>query len=168
MKNTMPHDKKVEVIEISTGMFKAYLHANHVPFTVESEGGPRTEYQLRYRDHRSHELRVRGGRNSVFHRAPRRAHGGILAREAVGRAKSEAEIAQAKLDASDYAVIKAAEAFLASQGIEIPGRKRAEDLRQIIRDYRAMCNENRPVQALLRLLQVSALGTIPWQIWHAG
>jgi len=30
------------------------------------------------------------------------------------------------------------EAFLASQGIEIPGREGAEDLRQTIRDYRAM------------------------------
>jgi hypothetical protein len=138
MKNTMPHDKKVEVIEISTGMFKAYLHANHVPFTVESEGGPRTEYQCDTVITAPMSFASEEAATAFFTEHHDELMEAILAREAVGRAKSEAEIAQAKLDASDYAVIKAAEAFLASQGIEIPGRKRAEDLRQIIRDYRAM------------------------------
>jgi hypothetical protein len=138
MKNTMPHDKKVEVIEISTGMFKAYLHANHVPFTVESGGGPRTEYQCDTVLTAPMSFASEEAATAFFTEHHDELMEAILAREAVGRAKSEAEIAQAKLDASDYAVIKAAEAFLASQGIEIPGRKRAEDLRQIIRDYRAM------------------------------
>jgi hypothetical protein len=61
-----------------------------------------------------------------------------MAREAVGRAKNEAEIAQAKLYASDYSVIRAMETFLLMQGVTIPGREESEDWRQIIRDYRAM------------------------------
>lgn len=138
MKNTMPHDKKVEVIEISTGMFKAYLHANHVPFTVESEEGPRTEYQCDTVLTAPMSFASEESALAFFTEHHDELMEAILAREAVGRAKSEAEIAQAKLDASDYAVIKAAEAFLASQGIEIPGREGSEDLRQIIRDYRAM------------------------------
>lgn len=138
MKNTMPHDKQVEVIEISTGMFKAYLHANHVPFEVETEEGPRTEYRCDTVLTAPMSFASEESALAFFTEHHDELMEAILAREAVGRAKSEAEIAQAKLDASDYAVIKAVEAFLASQGIEIPGREGAEDLRQIIRDYRAM------------------------------
>jgi len=138
MTNVMPHDKKVEVIEISTGMFKAYLHANHVPFTVESEEGQRTEYQCDTVLTAPMSFASEEAATAFFTEHHTELVEAIKAREAVGRAKSNAEIAQAKLDASDYAVIKAVEAFLASQGIEIPGREGAEDLRQIIRDYRAM------------------------------
>ena len=138
MTNVMPHDKKVEVIEISTGMFKAYLHANHVPFTIESEEGQRTEYQCDTVLTAPMSFASEEAATEFFTEHHTELVEAIKAREAVGRAKSNAEIAQAKLDASDYEVIKAMEAFLASQGIEIPGREGAEDLRQIIRDYRAM------------------------------
>lgn len=134
----MPHDKKVEVIEISTGMFKAYLHANHVPFTIESEGVQRTEYQCDTVLTAPMSFASEAAATGFFTEHHDELVDAIRAREAVGRAKSNAEIAQAKLDASDYAVTKAMEAFLASQGIEIPGREGAEDLRQTIRDYRAM------------------------------
>lgn len=138
MTNVMPHDKKVEVIEISTGMFKAYLHANHVPFTVESEEGQRTEYQCDTVLTAPMSFASEESATEFFTEHHTELVEAIKALEAVGRAKSNAEIAQAKLDASDYEVIKAMEAFLASQGIEIPGREGAEDLRQTIRDYRAM------------------------------
>jgi len=134
----MPHDKQVEVIEISTGMFKAYLHANHVPFTIESEEGQRTEYQCDTVLTAPMSFASEEAATAFFTEHHTELAEAIKAREAVGRAKSNAEIAHAKLDASDYAVIKAMEAFLASQGIEIPGREGAEDLRQTIRDYRAM------------------------------
>lgn len=134
----MPHDKKVEVVEISAGMFKAYLHANHVPFTVDSEEGQRTEYQCDTVLTAPMSFASEAAATEFFTEHHSELVEAIKAREAVGRAKSDAEIAQAKLDASDYSAIKAMEAFLASQGIEIPGREEAEDLRQIIRDYRAM------------------------------
>lgn len=138
MTNVMPHDKKVEVVEISTGMFKAYLHANHVPFTIESEGVQRTEYQCDTVLTSPMSFASEEAAIEFFTEHHTELVEAIKAREAVCRAKSDAEIAQAKLDASDYSAIKAMEAFLASQGIEIPGREEAEDLRQIIRDYRAM------------------------------
>ena len=138
MTNVMPHDKQVEVIEISTGMFKAYLHANHVPFTVDSEEGQRTEYQCDTVLTAPMSFASEAAATEFFTEHHSELVEAIKAREAVCRAKSDAEIAQAKLDASDYSAIKAMEAFLASQGIEIPGREEAEDLRQIIRDYRAM------------------------------
>lgn len=138
MKNTMPHDKQVEVIEISTGMFKAYLHANHVPFEVETEEGTRTEYQCDTVLTAPMSFASEEAATAFFTEHHTELVEAIKAREAVGRAKSNAEIAQAKLDASDYAVIKAVEAFLRSQGVEIHGREDSEDLRQIIRDYRAM------------------------------
>lgn len=138
MTNVMPHDKKVEVIEISTGMFKAYLHANHVPFTIESEEGQRTEYQCDTVLTAPMSFASEAAATEFFTEHHTELVEAIKAREAVGRAKSDAEIAQAKLDASDYSATKAMEAFLASQGIEIPGREGAEDLRQTIRDYRAM------------------------------
>ena len=138
MTNVMPHDKKVEVVEISAGMFKAYLHANHVPFTVDSEEGQRTEYQCDTVLTAPMSFASEAAAIEFFTEHHSELVEAIKAREAVGRAKNDAEIAQAKLDASDYSAIKAMEAFLASQGIEIPGREEAEDLRQIIRDYRAM------------------------------
>ena len=138
MTNVMPHDKKVEVVEISAGMFKAYLHANHVPFTVDSEEGQRTEYQCDTVLTAPMSFASEAAATEFFTEHHSELVEAIKAREAVGRAKSDAEIAQAKLDASDYEVIKAMESFLASQGIEIPGREEAEDLRQTIRDYRAM------------------------------
>ena len=137
MTNVMPHDKKVEVIEISTGMFKAYLHANHVPFTVESEEGQRTEYQCDTVLTAPMSFASEESATEFFTEHHDELVEAILAREALAKLKADAEIAQAKLDAGDYKVIKAMEAFLASKGIEIPGREGAEDLRQIIRDYRA-------------------------------
>jgi hypothetical protein len=133
----MPHDKKVEVIEISTGMFKAYLHANHVPFTIESEGVQRTEYQCDTVLTAPMSFASKESATEFFTEHHDELVEAILAREALAKSKADAEIAQAKLDAGDYKVIKAMEAFLASKGIEIPGREGAEDLRQIIRDYRA-------------------------------
>jgi hypothetical protein len=137
MTNVMPHDKKVEVIEISTGMFKAYLHANHVPFTIESEGVQRTEYQCDTVLTAPMSFASKESATEFFTEHHDELVEAILAREALAKSKADAEIAQAKLDAGDYKVIKAMEAFLASKGIEIPGREGAEDLRQIIRDYRA-------------------------------
>ena len=138
MTNVMPHDKKVEVIEISAGMFKAYLHANHVPFTVDSEEGQRTEYQCDTVLTAPMSFASEEAATAFFTEHHTELVEAIKAREAVGRAKSDAEIAQAKLDASDYSVIKAMEAFLVQHGVEIAGRENAEDFRQIIRDYRAM------------------------------
>jgi len=137
MTNVMPHDKKVEVIEISTGMFEAYLHANHVPFTVESDGVQRTEYQCDTVLTAPMSFASEESATEFFTEHHDELVEAILAREALAKLKADAEIAQAKLDAGDYKVIKAMEAFLASKGIEIPGREGAEDLRQIIRDYRA-------------------------------
>jgi hypothetical protein len=138
MKNTMPHDKQVEVIEISTGMFKAYLHANHIPFEVETEEGTRTEYRCDTVITSPISFASEGDAFAYFTDHHDELVEELVARELVGRAKSEAEVAQAKLDSTDYEVIKAMEVFLVSQGIAIPGREHAEDWRQIIRDYRSM------------------------------
>jgi hypothetical protein len=138
MKNTMPHDKKVEVIEISTGMFKAYLHANHVPFTVESEGGPRTEYQCDTVLTAPMSFASEEAATAFFTEHHDELMEAILAREAVGRAKSEAEIAQAYLDSTDYMVVKCAELGLSMEA-EYPDEfARREDSRRIIREYRRM------------------------------
>ena len=138
MKNTMPHDKKVEVIEISTGMFKAYLHANHVPFTVESEGGPRTEYQCDTVITAPMSFASEEAATAFFTEHNDELMEAILAREAVGRAKSEAEIAQAYLDSTDYMVVKCAELGLSMEA-EYPDEfARREDSRRIIREYRRM------------------------------
>jgi hypothetical protein len=138
MKNTMPHDKKVEVIEISTGMFKAYLHANHVPFTVESEGGPRTEYQCDTVLTAPMSFASEEAALAFFTEHHDELMEAILAREAVGRAKSEAEIAQAYLDSTDYMVVKCAELGLSMEA-EYPDEfARREDSRRIIREYRRM------------------------------
>jgi hypothetical protein len=138
MKNTMPHDKKVEVIEISTGMFKAYLHANHVPFTVESEEGPRTEYQCDTVLTAPMSFASEEAATAFFTEHHDELMEAILAREAVGRAKSEAEIAQAYLDSTDYMVVKCAELGLSMEA-EYPDEfARREDSRRIIREYRRM------------------------------
>ena len=135
MTNVMPHDKKVEVVEISAGMFKAYLHANHVPFTVDSEEGQRTEYQCDTVLTAPMSFASEAAATEFFTEHHSELVEAIKAREAVGRAKSDAEIAQAKLDSSDYAVIKAMEAFLVQHGVEIAGRENAEDFRQIGRAH---------------------------------
>ena len=138
MKNTMPHDKQVEVIEISTGMFKAYLHANHVPFEVETEEGTRTEYRCDTVLTAPMSFASEESALAFFTEHHDELMEAILAREAVGRAKSEAEIAQAYLYSTDYMVVKCAELGLSMEA-EYPDEfARREDSRRIIREYRRM------------------------------
>jgi hypothetical protein len=134
----MPHDKKVEVIEISTGMFKAYLHANHVPFTIESEGVQRTEYQCDTVLTAPMSFASEESATEFFTEHHTELVDAILAREAVGRAKSEAEIAQAYLDSTDYMVVKCAELGLSMLDRYPDEFERREDSRRIIREYRRM------------------------------
>jgi hypothetical protein len=134
----MPHDKKVEVIEISTGMFKAYLHANHVPFTIESEEGQRTEYQCDTVLTAPMSFASEESATEFFTEHHTELVDAILAREAVGRAKSEAEIAQAYLDSTDYMVVKCAELGLSMLDRYPDEFERREDSRRIIREYRRM------------------------------
>ena len=138
MKNTMPHDKKVEVIEISTGVFKAYLHANHVPFTIESEEGPRTEYQCDTVLTAPMSFASEEAATAFFTEHHTELVEAIKAREAVGRAKSDAEIAQAYLYSTDYMVVKCAELGLSMEAEYPDAFARREDSRRIIREYRRM------------------------------
>ena len=138
MTNVMPHDKKVEVIEISTGMFKAYLHANHVPFTIESEEGPRTEYQCDIVLTAPMSFASEDAATAFFTEHHTELVEVIKAREAVGRAKSEAEIAQAYLYSTDYMVVKCAELGLSMEAEYPDAFARREDSRRIIREYRRM------------------------------
>lgn len=134
----MPHDKKVEVIEISTGMFKAYLHANHVPFTVESEEGQRTEYQCDTVLTAPMSFASEESATEFFTEHHDELVDAILAREALAKLKADAEIAQAYLDSTDYMVIKCAELGLSMEDEYPDEYVKREDSRRIIREYRAM------------------------------
>lgn len=138
MTNVMPHDKKVEVIEISTGMFKAYLHANHVPFTVESEEGQRTEYQCDTVLTAPMSFASEESATEFFTEHHDELVDAILAREALAKLKADAEIAQAYLDSTDYMVIKCAELGLSMEDEYPDEYVKREDSRRIIREYRAM------------------------------
>ena len=138
MTNVMPHDKKVEVIEISTGMFKAYLHANHVPFTVESEEGQRTEYQCDTVLTAPMSFASEESATEFFTEHHDELVEAILAREALAKLKADAEIAQAYLDSTDYMVIKCAELGLSMEDEYPDEYVKREDSRRIIREYRSM------------------------------
>ena len=138
MTNVMPHDKKVEVIEISTGMFKAYLHANHVPFTVESEEGQRTEYQCDTVLTAPMSFASKESATEFFTEHHDELVEAILAREALAKLKADAEIAQAYLDSTDYMVIKCAELGLSMEDEYPDEYVKREDSRRIIREYRSM------------------------------
>jgi|GEM_PF-6635636 len=139
MTNVMPHDKKVEVIEISAGMFKAYLHANHVPFTVDSEEGQRTEYQCDTVLTAPMSFASEESATEFFTEHHTELVDAILAREAVGRAKSEAEIAQAYLNSTDWVIAQLGEYQML--GKHLPDRseilKKREEARQAIREVQA-------------------------------
>jgi hypothetical protein len=134
----MPHDKKVEVIEISTGMFKAYLHANHVPFTVESEEGQRTEYQCDTVLTAPMSFASEEAATEFFTEHHTELVEAIKAREALAKLKADAEIAQAYLDSTDYMVIKCAELGLSMEDEYPDEYVKREDSRRIIREYRSM------------------------------
>ncbi len=134
----MPHDKQVEVIEISTGMFKAYLHANHVPFTVESEEGQRTEYQCDTVLTAPMSFASEESAAEFFTEHHTELVEAILAREALAKLKADAEIAQAYLDSTDYMVIKCAELGLSMEDEYPDEYVKREDSRRIIREYRSM------------------------------
>jgi hypothetical protein len=134
----MPHDKKVEVIEISTGMFKAYLHANHVPFTIESEEGQRTEYQCDTVLTAPMSFASKESATEFFTEHHDELVEAILAREALAKLKADAEIAQAYLDSTDYMVIKCAELGLSMEDEYPDEYVKREDSRRIIREYRSM------------------------------
>lgn len=138
MTNVMPHDKKVEVIEISTGMFKAYLHANHVPFTIESEEGQRTEYQCDTVLTAPMSFASEESATEFFTEHHDELVEAILAREALAKLKADAEIAQAYLDSTDYMVIKCAELGLSMEDEYPDEYVKREDSRRIIREYRSM------------------------------
>lgn len=138
MTNVMPHDKQVEVIEISTGMFKAYLHANHVPFTVESEEGQRTEYQCDTVLTAPMSFASEESATEFFTEHHDELVEAILAREALAKLKADAEIAQAYLDSTDYMVIKCAELGLSMEDEYPDEYVKREDSRRIIREYRSM------------------------------
>ena len=138
MTNVMPHDKKVEVIEISTGMFKAYLHANHVPFTIESEGVQRTEYQCDTVLTAPMSFASEAAATEFFTEHHDELVDAILAREALAKLKADAEIAQAYLDSTDYMVIKCAELGLSMEDEYPDEYVKREDSRRIIREYRSM------------------------------
>ena len=138
MTNVMPHDKKVEVIEISTGMFKAYLHANHVPFTIESEGVQRTEYQCDTVLTAPMSFASEESATEFFTEHHNELVEVILAREALAKLKADAEIAQAYLDSTDYMVIKCAELGLSMEDEYPDEYVKREDSRRIIREYRSM------------------------------
>ena len=138
MKNTMPHDKQVEVIEISTGMFKAYLHANHVPFTVESDEGQRTEYRCDTALTAPISFASKEAAAEFFTEHHDELVEAILAREALAKLKADAEIAQAYLNSTDYMVVKCTELGLSMED-EYPDEYiKREDSRRIIREYRRM------------------------------
>ena len=134
----MPHDKQVEVIEISTGMFKAYLHANHVPFTIESEEGQRTEYQCDTVLTAPMSFASEESATEFFTEHHDELVEAILAREALAKLKADAEIAQAYLDSTDYMVIKCAELGLSMEDEYPDEYVKREDSRRIIREYRSM------------------------------
>lgn len=134
----MPHDKKVEVIEISTGMFKAYLHANHVPFTIESEEGQRTEYQCDTVLTAPMSFASEEAATEFFTEHHTELVEAINAREALAKLKADAEIAQAYLDSTDYMVIKCAELGLSMEDEYPDEYVKREDSRRIIREYRSM------------------------------
>lgn len=138
MTNVMPHDKKVEVIEISTGMFKAYLHANHVPFTIESEEGQRTEYQCDTVLTAPMSFASEEAATEFFTEHHTELVEAINAREALAKLKADAEIAQAYLDSTDYMVIKCAELGLSMEDEYPDEYVKREDSRRIIREYRSM------------------------------
>lgn len=138
MTNVMPHDKKVEVIEISTGMFKAYLHANHVPFTIESEEGQRTEYQCDTVLTAPMSFASEESATEFFTEHHDELVEAILAREALAKLKADVEIAQAYLDSTDYMVIKCAELGLSMEDEYPDEYVKREDSRRIIREYRSM------------------------------
>ncbi len=138
MTNVMPHDKKVEVIEISTGMFKAYLHANHVPFTIESEEGQRAEYQCDTVLTAPMSFASEESATEFFAEHHDELVDAILAREALAKLKADAEIAQAYLDSTDYMVIKCAELGLSMEDEYPDEYVKREDSRRIIREYRSM------------------------------
>ena len=138
MTNVMPHDKKVEVIEISTGMFKAYLHADHVPFTIESEEGQRTEYQCDTVLTAPMSFASEESATEFFTEHHTELVEAILAREALAKLKADAEIAQAYLDSTDYMVIKCAELGLSMEDEYPDEYVKREDSRRIIREYRSM------------------------------
>lgn len=138
MTNVMPHDKKVEVIEISTGMFKAYLHANHVPFTIESEEGQRTEYQCDTVLTAPMSFASEEAAFAFFTEHHDELVDEILAREALAKLKADAEIAQAYLDSTDYMVVKCAELGLSMEDEYPDEYVKREDSRRIIREYRSM------------------------------
>ena len=134
----MPHDKKVEVIEISTGMFKAYLHANHVPFTIESEEGQRTEYQCDTVLTAPMSFASEESATEFFTEHHTELVEAIKAREALAKLKADAEIAQAYLDSTDYMVVKCAELGLLMEDEYPDEYVKREDSRRIIREYRSM------------------------------
>ena len=138
MKNTMPHDKQVEVVEISTGMYKAYLHANHVPFTVDSEEGQRTEYRCDTVLTAPMSFASEEAAFAFFTEHHDELLDAILAREALAKLKADAEIAQAYLDSTDYMVIKCAELGLSMEDEYPDEYVKREDSRRIIREYRSM------------------------------
>jgi len=138
MKNTMPHDKQVEVIEISTGMFNAYLHANHVPVAVDSEEGQRTEYQCDTVITAPMSFASEESALAFFTEHHDELLDAILAREALAKLKADAEIAQAYLDSTDYMVIKCAELGLSMEDEYPDEYVKREDSRRIIREYRRM------------------------------
>ena len=138
MTNVMPHDKQVEVVEISTGMYKAYLHANHVPFTVDSEEGQRTEYRCDTVLTAPMSFASEESALAFFTEHHDELVEAIMAREALGRAKADAEIAQAYLNSTDYMVVKCTELGLSMEDEYPDEYVKREDSRRIIREYRRM------------------------------
>ena len=138
MQNTMPHDKRVEVLEVAAGLYRAYLHDHHVPVFVDTDSERRTEYRCDTVVTEPMSFSSEMEAHDFFSEHHDELFLLLIAREAIVKAKMDAEVAQAYLDNTDYMVVKCAERGL-SMLEEYPAEyAKREDSRRVIRAYRGM------------------------------
>jgi len=138
MKNTMPHDKRVEVLEVVAGLYRAYLHDHHTPISIDAEDGQRTEYRCETVVTEPMSFASEQEALEFFTEHHGELFSLLTAREAMVKAKADAEVAQAYLQNTDYMVVKCAELGL-SMLEEYPAEyAKREEARRVIREYRRM------------------------------
>lgn len=138
MQNTMPHDKRVEVLEVVAGLYRAYLHDHHAPISIDAEDGQRTEYRCETVVTEPMSFASEQEALEFFTEHHGELFSLLTAREAMVKAKADAEVAQAYLQNTDYMVVKCAErglSMLEEYPVEYAKR---EEARLVIREYRGM------------------------------
>jgi len=136
MVNVMTHDKKVEVLEVVAGSYRAYLHDHHRPVFIDDEDGKRTEYCCDTVITEPMGFASEQEALEFFTEHHGELFSLLTAREAMVKAKVDAEVAQAYLDNTDYMVVKCAErglSMLEEYPVEYAKRDKA---RLVIREYR--------------------------------